>query len=119
MNNFLYIHLFFRGRFGLRLDNPLDDFLFFDQESADDAIPHAFGASTATVSPLHRLLASGNLSVLARPKGGNPREPSPTVAAARTFRGFLFVKPSEFATRSLDHPHSIGLGVVAQPASVG
>ena len=42
----------------LLLQHSLDDLLFLNQESTDDALLHASGASGATVSAGHGLLAS-------------------------------------------------------------
>ena len=56
------------------LEHLLDDLLLLDQESTDDAVLDAAGASRSTVGALDGLLGAGNLGVLAGTEGGNTLE---------------------------------------------
>ena len=53
------------------LEDLLDDLLLLDQESTDDTVLDAAGASRSTVGALDGLLGLGDLGVLAGAEGGN------------------------------------------------
>ena len=55
----------------LLLQHLLDDLLLLNQESADDAVPHAVAASRSTVCSLDCLLGLGDVGVLAGSQGRN------------------------------------------------
>lgn len=55
------------GLLGL-LKDLLDNLLLLDQESTDDAVTNAVGASRSTICTLDGLLWAGDLSILARAK---------------------------------------------------
>jgi len=62
-------HLFLATLFLLRLlQYLLDDLLLFDQESTNDSVPDAVGASGATVGTLDGLLRSGCSGIFSRSK---------------------------------------------------
>lgn len=54
--------------------HPLDDLGLLDEESTNDSVTNAVGASRSTVGTLNGLLSLGDLSVLARAEGGDLRE---------------------------------------------
>ena len=56
------------------LEDLLDDLLLLDQESTDDAVLDAAGASRSTVGALDGLLGAGDGGVLAGAEGGNARK---------------------------------------------
>jgi hypothetical protein len=56
------------------LEDLLDDLLLLDQESTDDAVLDAAGASRSTVGALDGLLGAGNLGVLAGAEGWDTLE---------------------------------------------
>merc|ERR1712107_153279 len=53
------------------LEHLLDNLLLLNQESTDNAVLDAVGASRSTVGALNGLLGAGNLGVLAGAEGGN------------------------------------------------
>lgn len=63
------------------LEHLLDDLLLLDQESTDDAVLNAVGASRSAVGALDGLLGAGNLGVLAGAEGGNTLELGTAVLA--------------------------------------
>lgn len=56
------------------LEDLLDDLLLLNEESADDAVLDAVGASRTTVGALDGLLGAGDGGVLAGAEGGNTGE---------------------------------------------
>jgi len=56
------------------LEDLLDDLLLLDQESTDDAVLDAAGASRSTVGALDGLLGAGDLGVLAGAEGWDTLE---------------------------------------------
>ena len=56
------------------LEDLLDDLLLLDQESTDDAVLDAVGASRTTVGALDGLLGAGDGGVLAGAEGGDTGE---------------------------------------------
>lgn len=61
------------------LEHLLDDLLLLDQESADNAVLDAVGASRTTVRTLDGLLGAGDGGILAGAEGGNTGELSTAV----------------------------------------
>lgn len=61
------------------LEDLLDDLLLLNEESADDAVLDAVGASRTTVGALNSLLGAGDGGVLAGAEGGNTGELGATV----------------------------------------
>jgi hypothetical protein len=110
------------------LKHLLDDLLLLDQESTDDAVLDAVGASRSTVGALDGLLGARNLGVLAGAEGGNTLELVATVLAiVNTTSGchgrstytalggsalLLDVQVTELATGSPDNADLLALGVV-------
>lgn len=56
------------------LEHLLDDLLLLDQESTDDAVLNAVGASRSTVRTLDGLLGAGNVGVFAGAEGRDTGE---------------------------------------------
>jgi hypothetical protein len=56
------------------LEDLLDDLLLLDQESTDNAVLNAAGASRSTVGALDGLLGAGDLGVLAGAEGWDTLE---------------------------------------------
>jgi len=64
------------------LEHLLDNLLLLDQESADNTVLNAAGASRSTIGALDRLLGARDLGVFARAKSGNTLELGTTVLRA-------------------------------------
>ena len=56
------------------LEHLLDDLLLLDQESANNAVLNAAGASRSTVGALDSLLGAGDLGIFAGAESGNTLE---------------------------------------------
>ena len=110
------------------LEHLLDDLLLLDEESADDAVLNAVGASRTTVGALDGLLGTGDGGVFAGAEGRDTGELGTAVLEpVRAWRGMqsrctytalggsallLDVKVTELTTGSLDHADLLAPGVV-------
>ena len=111
------------------LEHLLDNLLLLNQESTDNAVLDAVGASRSTVGALDGLLGAGNLGVLAGAEGGNTLELgtavlgivnslSPNTVSISTYTALggsallLDVQVTELTTGSLDDADLLALGVV-------
>ena len=112
------------------LEDLLDDLLLLNEESTDDAVLDAVGASRTTVGALDGLLGAGDGGVLAGAEGGDTGELGAAVLeAVRRREGcgmrahgtytalgssalLLDVKVTELTTGSLDHADLLAPGVV-------
>ena len=116
------------------LEHLLHDLLLLDQESADNAVLNAVGASRTAVGALDGLLGAADGSVLAGTEGGDTGElgtavlnsliyvhrafPSQTYTALGSSALLLDVKVPELATGSLDHADILAAGVVRSPSAL-
>ena len=101
------------------LEHLLDDLLLLDQESTDNAVLNAVGASRSAVSALDGLLGAGNLGVLAGAEGGDTLELGTTVTALGGSALLLDVQVTELTTGSPDNADLLALGVVWRTSPVG
>jgi len=101
------------------LEDLLDDLLLLDQESTDDAVLDAAGASRSTVGALDGLLGAGDLGVLAGAEGGDTLELGTAVTALGGSTPLLDVQVTEFTTGGLDDADLLAPGVVGRATPVG
>lgn len=116
------------------LEHLLDDLLLLDEESADDAVLDAVGASRTTVGALNGLLGAGDGGVLAGAEGGDTGKLGAAVLRLSTHVRdmqnvntytalgssalLLDVEVPELATGGLDHAHIVAGGVVRGPSAL-
>ena len=93
--------------------------MLLNQESTDNAVLDAVGASRTTVGALDGLLGAGDGSVLAGTEGGDTGKLETAVAALGSSSLLLNVQVSELSTRGLDHADIVAGGVVGSPSAVG
>lgn len=119
----------------LRLfEHLLHDLLLLNEESADDTVLDAVGASRTAVGALDGLLGAGDGSVLAGAEGGDTgklgtavlrssthvqgRQNFVTYTALGSSALLLDVEVSELATGSLNHANIVAGGVVRGPSAL-